>query len=294
MLYTAKHEAIFLATIVNKPNLMKILLEIILEEEVKEYILLSNKLIKDKLKEKGKEVDILVLVNNKIINIELNTNFSEVIKEKNMSYLERIMLSLRKKGGKYQKLKIEQVIQVNINFNRRVNSGKEYVSIYNETTKTKYLKKPIIINYNIDFYKEMYYTVNSKLTEEQIFWAMLDLSLEELEKLSKEVKFVEEYKVSLIEINDDEFDFTMTEEEKQYYIERAQEIGKEEGRIVGIEEGRKEGRKQGKKEGKFIGAMQSKIEIAKRMLKENFDIESVIKITGLNRRKVEALKIKIN
>ena len=60
MFYTAKHEAIFLATIVNKPNLMKILLEIILNENVVEYMLLSNKLIKDKNKEKGKEVDILL------------------------------------------------------------------------------------------------------------------------------------------------------------------------------------------------------------------------------------------
>ena len=80
MFYTAKYESIFLATIVNKPNLMKLLLEIILKEEVKEYVLLSNKLIKDK--EKGKKVDILVLANNKTINIELNTSFSEVIKEK--------------------------------------------------------------------------------------------------------------------------------------------------------------------------------------------------------------------
>lgn len=275
MFYTAKHEAIFLATIVNKPNLMKILLEIILEEEVKEYMLLSNKLIKDKNKEKGKEVDILVLVNNKIINIELNTNFSEVIKEKNISYLERIMLSLRKKGEKYQKLKIEQVIQVNINFNRKGNSGKEYVSIYNETAKAKYLKKPIIINYNIDFYKEMYYNVNNKLTKEQIFLAMLDLSLKDLEKLSKEVMFVEEYKVSLIEINDDEFDFTMTEEEKQYYIEKAQELGKEEG----------------KKEGKFIGAMQSKMEIARELLKKNMKIDFIQEVTKLDRKKIESLKI---
>lgn len=156
MIYTSKKETILLSTIVKREKSMKLLLEIILKEEVKEYTLLSNELIKNKEREKGKEkeVDILVLVNNKIVNIELNTNFNEVIKEKNISYLERIMLSLRKKGGKYQKLKIEQVIQVNINFNRVGKKEIENVSVYNETEEKKYLKSSMIINYNIDFYKK--------------------------------------------------------------------------------------------------------------------------------------------
>ena len=104
--------------------------------------------------------------------------------------------------------------------------------------------------------------------------------------------YVNEYKNALIEVNDDMFDFTMTEEEKEYYIRMAQREGREEGRLEGIKEGEKAGRKEGKKEGKLIGAMQSKIEIAKQMLKENFDIESIIRITKLDRRKVEDLIIK--
>ena len=284
MFYTAKYEYVFLSVILKRYNLMKILLEIILKEEVVDYVILSNKLIKDKVNEKGMEVDLLVLVNKKLVNIELNTNFSETIKEKNMSYLERIMLSLRKKGGKYKNDEITKVIQVNINFNRKGNNELENISIYNETKKCKYLKNPIILNYNIDFYKFLYYNVNNKLTKEQIFFAMLDLPLKDLEILGKEIDFVNEYKNALIEVNDDMFDFTMTEEEKEYYIRMAQREGREEGR--------KEGEKTGRKEGKLIGAMQSKIEIAKQMLKENFDIESIIRITKLDRRKVEDLIIK--
>ena len=280
MLYTAKYEYVFLSVIVNKKSLMKILLEIILKEEVIDYIILSNKLIKDKVNEKGMEVDVLVLVNKKLLNIELNTNFSETIKEKNMSYLERIMLSLRKRGGKYNKEEITNVIQANINFNRKGNNELENISIYNETEKCKYLKNPIILNYNIDFYKYLYYNVNDKLTKEQIFFAMLDLPLKDLEILGKEIDFVNEYKNALIEVNDDMFDFTMTEEEKEYYIRMAQREGREEGRMEGKLEGLKEGKIQGK------------LEIAKQMLKENFDIDSIIKITKLDRKKIESLKIK--
>ena len=187
MLYTAKYEYVFLSVILKRYNLMKILLEIILKEEVVDYVILSNKLIKDKVNEKGMEVDVLVLVNKKLVNIELNTNFSETIKEKNMSYLERIMLSLRKKGGKYKNDEITKVIQANINFNRKGNNELENISIYKETKKCKYLKNPIILNYNIDFYKYLYYNVNDKLTKEQIFFAMLDLPLKDLEILGKEI-----------------------------------------------------------------------------------------------------------
>ena len=105
---------------------------------------------------------------------------------------------------------------------------------------------------------------------------MLDLPLKDLEILGKEIDFVNEYKNALIEVNDDMFDFTMTEEEKEYYIRMAQREGREEGRLEGI------------KEGKIRG----KLEIAKQMLKENFDIDSIIKITKLDRKKIESLKIK--
>ena len=71
MLYTAKYEYVFLSVILKRYNLMKILLEIILKEEVIDYVILSNKLIKDKVNEKGMEVDLLVLVNKKLVNIEI-------------------------------------------------------------------------------------------------------------------------------------------------------------------------------------------------------------------------------
>ena len=51
-------------------------------------------------------------------------------------------------------------------------------------------------------------------------------------------------------------------------------------------------RASGKVEGLKEGKIQGKLEIAKQMLKENFDIDSIIKITKLDRKKIESLKIK--
>ena len=53
--------------------------------------------------------------------------------------------------------------------------------------------------------------------------------------------------------------------------------------------GKKEGIAEGRVEGKSEGEKNKAIEIAKNMLKENFDIETIIKVTGLTKEEVEKL-----
>ena len=53
------------------------------------------------------------------------------------------------------------------------------------------------------------------------------------------------------------------------------------------EEGRREGRQEGKKEGE----KSKSIEIAKNMLKENFDIEVIEKVTGLSKEEIKNIKL---
>ncbi len=56
------------------------------------------------------------------------------------------------------------------------------------------------------------------------------------------------------------------------------------------EDGEKAGFEKGEKSGKKIGEHNSKIEIAKNMLKENIDIEVIVKVTGLSKEEIEKLK----
>jgi len=58
---------------------------------------------------------------------------------------------------------------------------------------------------------------------------------------------------------------------------------------MGKKEGKKEGEKKGKKEGKKEGKREERLEIAKRMLLNDFPVEQVIDITGLSEKEVKAL-----
>ena len=69
----------------------------------------------------------------------------------------------------------------------------------------------------------------------------------------------------------------MIRRENQMYIE----IGKKEGKIEGKKEGKKEGVKQGK--------LKEKIKIVTNMLKEKFNIETIQKITGINKEEIEKI-----
>ncbi len=53
------------------------------------------------------------------------------------------------------------------------------------------------------------------------------------------------------------------------------------------EEMKEEGLKEGLREGLKEGAKQNSIEIAKKMIKEKFDTETIIKLTGLTKEEIK-------
>ncbi len=67
--------------------------------------------------------------------------------------------------------------------------------------------------------------------------------------------------------------------------QRLRDEGRQEGRTEGIKEGIKEGRTEGIKE----GIKEGKLETARRMLHDDFPIESIIKYTGLTEKEIKAL-----
>ncbi len=63
------------------------------------------------------------------------------------------------------------------------------------------------------------------------------------------------------------------------------EDAKKEGKSLGIEEGRA----LGKAEGKAEGTKEKAIEIAKNLIKENVDINIIVKSTGLTKKDIQKL-----
>ena len=76
------------------------------------------------------------------------------------------------------------------------------------------------------------------------------------------------------------------EEEKELARLREKAIRDEAAAMAGaIRRGREEGKAEGLEEGRA----EEKAEIAKKMLEENIEIETIIKLTGLTKEKIENL-----
>ena len=70
--YTARYEPIFMRSVV-KPNILKPLLEYILEKEIVELEILNPNLVQDYFKVRGQRLGVLVKTKEDIINVEINS-----------------------------------------------------------------------------------------------------------------------------------------------------------------------------------------------------------------------------
>ena len=96
---------------------------------------------------------------------------------------------------------------------------------------------------------------------------------EERNKVIKEAKKEVEY------LTGDEEVKRLAELREKWEMDRNSEIG----------QARKEGIEEGKAEGKAEGKIEEKLEIAKSMLKDGMNLETVMKYTGLSKEEIENL-----
>ena len=69
---------------------------------------------------------------------------------------------------------------------------------------------------------------------------------------------------------------------ERYYTKLGRQEGIKEGRQEGIKEGRQKGIKEGRQKGKYGFGL----EIAEKMLKDNFPIEKISELTGLSKKEI--------
>ena len=274
--YTARHEPIFMYAAVKKEFLIAIL-EPILDKKIEDLQILNPNLIQDYYKLRGQRLDLLVKTKDEIINVELNTNYSEEIKIRNLHYVFKLASENTERGNKY---KVGYpIIQVNLNF---YNSKyeKNIYTLYDKINKielTDYIK---IYNVGIDKYIKNYYNNDKKFTKGEEALIMLDLSKQGLEELSEKSEIVNNFKEEVIKANNDEFvvDWISREEEQKQYEE------------VMYEKGLTQGKEQGFSQGKQEGIEQNKIDVAKEMLELNMDLDVISKVTKLAKNEIESLR----
>ncbi len=219
----------------------------------------------------------LVKTKYEIINVELNTNYSEEIKIRNLHYVFKLASENTERGNKY---KIGYpIIQVNLNF---YNSKyeKNIYTLYDKINKielTDYIK---IYNVGIDKYIKNYYNNDKKFTKGEEALIMLDLGKQGLEELSEKSEIVNNFKEEVVKANNDEFvvDWISREEEQKQYEE------------VMYEKGLNQGKEQGLSQGKQEGIEQTKIDVAKEMLELNMDLETISRVTKLAKDQIESLR----
>lgn len=232
---------------------------------LKNMTLGKNELDKEKVKTKTERCDYVAILNDVYLNIEVNTNSSLNILERNMEYVHRLFSRKIVVGDK--KYEYTQCIQINLN-NFSFKGNDKIVDIYipKNNEGLALTKKLIYIQIYIPNLFKKWYT---KGTE----------GLNELER----------YILTLVEPSVERIKDLGDDEVMKDYVKEAKKVSfeKDIGEAYDKEWARTE---EARKEGLEKGANSKSREIAKKLLENNIDISVIIKSTGLSKTEINSLK----
>ena len=251
---------------------------------------LDSELTKEK-KERKKTVDILISLDDKIyIDIEMNRSKFQNIYLRNLEYLKKLSTMLWKQGEDIQNLKEKKVIQINLNANEKEKAPDDIIASCGLLTGYIYDVNGLVFSKNLEENHYLYY--NEGVRRKDVIWltALTSKTFTELYKLISQVleksvalKFMED----VVDMSKDEFILHEWEKDKFDELVKINELESaiNEGKAIGFEDG--------EKSGIIKGTNNAKIEIAKNMLKENIDIKTISKVTGLRIEDIQNIEIDI-
>ena len=282
--YTCKYDRAFKEVFLKESNkdLLKGLLECVLKVNINDIVVKPNERNTENLQVKRKTYDALLNTDIGKIEIEVNANAEkEYVNPRNMSYLCDLYSHHTLKGDEYD----ENTMIIQINFSYGLGKNKKSIRKYyiQDMDKVKYVKNFKIIELNMDYFLEIWYSKDRKRIKDNEYLVMLGLDKDELEELSLKSKDVKKYMEELNKINKDpEFREYMSWEEDQRKIFNSEmSYARREGHRQGLEEGIKEGRKEGIRE--------KGIEVAKEMKRKKIDVDLISQITKLSKEEIERL-----
>ena len=156
------YDKFFKALFVNNKNEMifKTFLETYFKIKIENIKILNVELPVKKIKEKVKHVDVLVEIENKIINIEVNPIKNKNVIQRNMAYIFSIYAQNFQNNLKNKEERKKEYIQLNLN-KYSLNKRRTYKEVYR--LKNEYgeiLSKKIEIHeINIDYFHELWYSI---------------------------------------------------------------------------------------------------------------------------------------
>ena len=256
--YSARYDRAFKECMMNEKNqkFLKQLLEHILEVEIENIEYLNNEKIRGDMKSKGMRTDLRLSTNVGRIDLEVNSNPAPYVHPRNFSYLTDEYSHHTLINGMYDEETM--FIQINLTYGLLYDSEKKLLKEPKDTeayhvyelcdnTGKRFVENFKIYEFNMDYYLKMWYDQDEEQIEKEKVLIMLGLDRENLEKLSRKDKVVQDYMEEMDRINEDpKFrEYISYEQDKQFIqntliaeaTAKGIEQGIEQGRASGIEEG---------------------------------------------------------
>ena len=210
-------------------------------------------------------------------NIELQLIDKNNIIERMLYYWSKMYTRQIKAGDNYNKLEKTIVILI-ADFNIKGLEAVEYHSTW-KIIETNSVKKLILTDkFELDII-ELSKIKGRENEKDQLLDWLVFLENPESERVTRKMEENENLKEAV-----EKLDRISEDEKMQRIIELREKAIRDEHAIYD------KGLDDGIEEGKAKGAREKQIEIAKSMLKENMDIEIIIKITGLTKQEIEKLQ----
>ena len=251
-----------------------------------EYLLDHLKLIstdfnRETLNSKAEYGDYAADINGQKICIEVNNSWKtssyDNVNDRSYEYANKMFRENVKNGEKYH---FNSVIMINLhNFSyKEIDDWYELYTL-NNGKDTLYTDKITILNIYLPKLYEMCYTKDvDELDElEKVLLTLYSEDIAKSMKFGGDIKVMKEYVNEAEKISNDEEIKEVYDREKEY-------------KIAGHEEGLEQGIALGREEGLSLGHTEEKYVIAKNMLKDNIDIETISKYTNLTPDEISSLK----
>ena len=279
--YPPKMDIIFQAIFgeVGSENITKDFLEKILKRKIEKISLDKNPILRRELKDdKLGVLDIITELDGKEkCNIEMQLIDKNNIIERMLYYWSKMYTRQIKAGDDYNKLEKTIVILI-ADFNIKGLEEVEYHSTW-KIIETNNVKKLILTDkFELDIIELLKIKGRENEKDQLLDW-LIFLENPESERVTRKMKENENLKEAV-----EKLDRISEDEKMQRIIELREKAIRDEHAIYA------KGVDDGIEEGKAKGAREKQIEIAKSMLKENMDIEMIIKITGLTKQEIEKLQ----
>ena len=214
--YTCKYDRAFKEVFMNEKNkdLLTYLLEGILKLKITEIKYLNLEQNVDNIHVKRKHFDLYLKTNIGNIQVEVNASNLDYVKPRNAGYLSTAYSHHTLIGENYSE--DTKIIQINFSYGLKDEEARRIYYLQDDKQK-KYVSNLILYEFNMEKYKEIWYTNDQEEIEKNKEIIMLDLPLEELKSLSKNDRMVTKYMSELKRVNEDPefFEFMSAEEDNR-------------------------------------------------------------------------------